>query len=155
MESPCRKCLLPCLQTGCRYNHENPDRPLTGINASSQQPPPQALAPASKGLSITLCTTLVPTPKVRPIFNMPMPLLRGLAVFVLSTAQLDASSLSPRQASIDAIHDHAAPVRREYAPNARVRGGKRQEQTQIITRAIGRPTHTAPPSMITISRSRP
>jgi hypothetical protein len=28
----------------------NPDRALTGINASSQRPPPQALALASKGL---------------------------------------------------------------------------------------------------------
>jgi hypothetical protein len=34
-------------------------------------------------------------------------------------------------------------------------GGKRQEQTQMITRAIGRLTHTALPTMITISRSRP
>jgi hypothetical protein len=34
-------------------------------------------------------------------------------------------------------------------------GGKRQEQTQMITRAIGRLTHTALPTMITISRSKP
>jgi hypothetical protein len=34
-------------------------------------------------------------------------------------------------------------------------GGKGQEQTQIIAKAIGRPTPTALPSIITKSRSRP
>jgi len=36
-----------------------------------------------------------------------------------------------------------------------VRAGSRQEQIQMITTAIGRPTATAPPSVIMIFRSRP
>ena len=36
-----------------------------------------------------------------------------------------------------------------------VSGGRHQEQIQMITTAIGRPTHTAAPSAMTISLSRP
>jgi hypothetical protein len=45
----------------------------------------------------------------------------SFAVFALSTAHLDASSLSPRWASFDAIHDHRALELSEHATHLKHR----------------------------------
>jgi hypothetical protein len=61
----------------------------------------------------------------------------------------------PRKLCMEPKIARCRSTRKSFRSWSAVSGGKRQEQSQIIATAIGRPTATAPPSMITISLSRP
>jgi len=65
----------------------------------------------------TRCTTLVPTPTVRPIFNMPMPSADALLDRGLHRLPAEPNALlrGPRKPGIDALDDHCALKLGEHA----------------------------------------